>query len=242
MTTELETLKERIDPNKNDFLVNAAKSLVGSLDFFPSWLQAMIDTAIDECYTDNELNRLRTFVKEFYGAFTELQDQVDGQTLALYQPMLADASHQAKRAATDERIEHLARLLASCISADDMELYRKEKLVEIFGQLNDAELILLRFYYLDYYVGPDESLNFAEQHENIIYVPSLAIARKAGEEEEQQAMEQRDWRLCYDNNLARFGLIRLKAETDKPRYSEVNPNHYQMTPFGKAFVMSLGFS
>lgn len=63
--------------------------------------------------------------------------------------LFEDGAFQAARALTDEREEHIAALLENSLSSSDLGHLQEKQLLSLLGQLDDAELIILKHFGLD---------------------------------------------------------------------------------------------
>lgn len=109
-----------------------------------------------------------------------------------------DALHQASRALSDERRRHIASLLANSLTSEELAHVEQKKLLALFGELNDAEIQLLKFYSL---VGTEQR-EFAEQHAEL-FTP---ISRTFGSP--QINLDKGALRDSYRNKLIEVGLLR----------------------------------
>lgn len=58
--------------------------------------------------------------------------------------LLEEAIIQAARARSEERRENIANLLKNSLSDEQLEHLQKKTLLELLGQLNDAEILILQ--------------------------------------------------------------------------------------------------
>ncbi len=93
---------------------------------------------------------------------------------AEFNDLLEDALHQASRALTDERRRHIASLLANSLSREELAHVEQKKLLSLLGELNDAEIQMLKYYSLQ----GTEQREFAEQH-RVIHAHIENIRRTA---------------------------------------------------------------
>jgi hypothetical protein len=83
----------------------------------------------------------------------------------LFQEVLA----QGTRAASDERRQYLATLFANSLTREELETQQKRALLNLLGELSDADLLVLKLYSLplDGYDGnvPPRMRDFRKSHE-----------------------------------------------------------------------------
>ena len=115
---------------------------------------------------------------------------------------------QASRAISAERREQLATLLANEITSDQLEVVEKKKLIELLGQLNDVEPVILASY-----DGERTDDDYIERHRDVIVGPSTHAASTA-DEWDRAALHG-----TYRRTLRQLGLLRARfsSANDVPR-------------------------
>jgi hypothetical protein len=112
--------------------------------------------------------------------------------------LLEDGLHQASRALSPERREYIASMLKNGLSKDDLTHIEQKKLLSILGELNDAEILLLKFYSL----FPNEKRKFAEQHQELFLPVSVHLGSPQGD------LDKAALGKSYKNKLIQMGLLR----------------------------------
>ena len=117
---------------------------------------------------------------------------------------------QAARALSEERIKYIASLLKNGLTDEDLEQNAYKRLLFILGEINDIEVLLLKFYITLTTIGRAEE--FRSKHPGILtaYV-NMGTSRK--EVDEHAICE------AYTTNLSRLGLI--KSIFDRPLSDEL---------------------
>ncbi len=83
--------------------------------------------------------------------------------------LFEDATRQAVRSLSDERIYQLTTLLVNGLTNEEIEHARRKRLLDLFGQLNDAEVLILQGEAL----YPGDSHEFWDQHPELFPEPAF---------------------------------------------------------------------
>jgi len=143
--------------------------------------------------------------------------------------LFEEGAYQAVRAITDERRQQIAQIVAEGLSGEKREAIDKKRLLLIFSQLDDEDIILLMDYVMRNRTKYDE---FASKHAYLLE-PLYATAFSEPSVRERAAL-----RTAIEKKLERFGLIQ---ETLVSRTSGVPGLADQMVEQGKSFrITELG--
>jgi hypothetical protein len=148
--------------------------------------------------------------------------------------ILQDGMNQASRAFTDERVEYITSLLKNGLMLNDLEHYAKKKLLSILNDLNDIEILMLKFHSLNS-IQRDE---FVEKH-NEVFTPIPAYIGSS-----QETLDKATMRGTYQKKLVELRLLRpvykrlkkgelpeFDEETGMPKVTG-----HRITPLGKLFL------
>jgi hypothetical protein len=227
-------LEERLDKNKLDTATALARGVVGAVPFLGPLLAEVIGVIIPQQRLDrvvDMLTRLDNRLQETeqrLGEILSTEEQID---------LLEEAMQQATRAINDTRRAHLANLLTSSLTKDDLDYIQKQRLFEMFDQLNDAEIIILQTYGL---LRP-ESDEFMKKHEDVLWV-SPAIIGSAEVEIDREAVHK-----TFRENLATLGLLRRRFKRPRkgelPEFDErtgmMKSSGYELTSLGRVMLKYL---
>jgi len=114
-----------------------------------------------------------------------------------FNDLLEEGVIQASRALTDERREYIASLLKNSITNEKLTHIEEKKLLALLGELNDAEILTLKFYSL----MADEKRKFAELHSDL-FAP-IDMSHGAPEEN----IDRGALRNSYRNKLMEIRLL-----------------------------------
>ena len=113
-----------------------------------------------------------------------LQSQLTNEN---FTDLVEEGLRQAARSLSDERREHIANLIANSLSQEDIEFIESKHLLRILGEINDIEVIWLKFYHSHLYGDPTELIR---KHESVLqfFTPS-SDSPKSGNRQSDVAKE-----------------------------------------------------
>lgn len=196
-------MKDNLDNNKTDLLVSAAKSAVGIVPIAGSLLSELVGILIP----NQRIDRLTKYVKvlderisiistEKINNLKNNDDFID---------LVEEGFVQASRAITDERRQYIALLVSNGITDDSIKLNESKQLLKILSELNDIEIIWLRFYLVPTISGDEE---FREKHKNILQTIQTYIGA------DNEILTKSAIQNSYKEHLERLELIESKIRID----------------------------
>ncbi len=126
--------------------------------------------------------------------------------------LLEDAFTQASRATSDERLEHIANVVANGLSEDEWNQAQSKRLLWLLGQLDDAEIVILRSKLAMTRGDFDADSDFREKHAELL-APDATHMGSSEDEFETKALRE-----SYRRHLHDLGLIRTRYQ--KPRRND----------------------
>lgn len=137
-------MADKLDQNSTDYVVSATKSALGMVPFAGSLLAELAGSIIPK----QRMDRLVDYARKLEHRLGDLDQDAIRTKLAdeNFTDLLEESARQAAQAVTDERREYLASLLASGVSEDRVSFVESRHLLRILSQINDIEVIWLRFY------------------------------------------------------------------------------------------------
>ena len=113
--------------------------------------------------------------------------------------LFEDGARQAVRALSDERIEHIVNILENSLTDEEMNHAQRKRLLELLGQINDVELLLLQGEAL----YPDESRQFWQKHQDIVPQPAVLSSP-------QEVVDKSIAYNSYKEHLDDLGLLKRR--------------------------------
>ncbi|PTN32679.1 hypothetical protein [Desulfonatronum sp. SC1] len=152
-----------------------------------------------------KLQRLEQWLHLFSTRVHSLEDGVKRLNDRLRTPkgsdLLEDALLEASRAVSDERLERLASLFANGLAGLDFEHDRVKTLSRLFGNLTDAEIVLLTFYAQPPTLSSPWHKAMMERHPEILKPVSRAMGSPQSEIDRGALQDHRK------DTLLRLGLL-----------------------------------
>ena len=207
-----------LDRNRTDTLVSLAKSVFGTCPIIGSIASETLAVLIPEQRSD----RIVTFIKKLDEKVSTLNTQVDIIQSNIENPegldIFEEGMIQSTRAVSKSRIEELASIIANSLSQERLKYAEARKLLNIFRELTDPEILWLLYYSED----PFSQSEFHKrlQHENPD-VLELVIEETGMSQEEIDKGAIQD---SYRETLARLDLL------------EYNGPSFRITPLGDLLI------
>jgi hypothetical protein len=198
-------VEELIREKSTDLLVKGAKAGFSSLPIFGPFGAVLVDYAFSGQWED----RVKDVLMIFASKIEALEDTKQEELLEnLRSPegmdFMQEAIIQAGNAFTEKRREHIANLLKNSLTKEDIVHDEKKKLFKIFNQLNDTEIIYLKYYSMS--IGTNDDHPFNIKHQEVL---KPIRRRLAGAEDEGNAGAFRDNYIATLNSL---GLVQMESE------------------------------
>ena len=181
-----------LDPNARDRLVRAGKGVLGAVP----GVGPIISEVFEEIIPNLRLDRVVKFLKMLEKEVMTLEERLtilekniktDQGSELFYEGIV-----QASRSVTEDRQKRLARLLARSMSAEKFQYEQSRKLLNLYRELTDPEIVWLIFFSLNPTMGEGPHKKWVEQHPEIL----LPISRESGvpREQRERAALQDSWK------------------------------------------------
>lgn len=192
---ETENTSTELGPNVTDYVVSAAKSLLGTVPFAGSLLTEIAGTIIPRQRMDR-VARFAVVLDEKIARFEKnlVRSQLTNEN---FTEIMEESIRQAARSTTDERRTYIASLVASGLDPSAVGFVETRHLLRVLGEINDAEIIWLRFFLVPY-VRSD--LDFREKHANVLNIPP--VLNRDPETQDKNALKS-----GYHHHLGQLGLL-----------------------------------
>jgi len=213
--------KVNLEINKSDIVASISKATAGTIPFIGPAIAEIFGFVIP----NQRLDRLSKFVKLLNSKVENLENKLTNENSI---DLLEDSFIQASRALTQVRLEYIASMLKNSLTTEKQNHVEKKKLLSILNELNDIEIIFLKYYSLN--LGISEDHPFTKKHIDILKPPSLQLNTR-DEEKRRGAFYEN-----YHTNLERIGLI--KSESGKITL----PGVRKITELGKLFLEYIDFN
>jgi hypothetical protein len=220
-----------LQSNGADYVASAAKSALGMVPFAGSLLAEIAGNVIP----NQRIDRIVKYAQALEIRLSSLEKDVVQRNLLdeQFTDLVEESLRQAARSLSVQRRDYISSIVASSISSDDIEHFESKHLLRILGELNDIEVIWLRFY-LDPTMGGDTE--FREKHGNILG-PVATHLRSPQPELDKSTLQN-----SYKEHLASLGLLEKEIDMDTSnRGVKLQTKGYHITSLGKLLLREVGF-
>lgn len=194
-----------------DIVMSLVKGTVGMVPVIGSLIAEIVGNIIP----NQRVDRIIHFVQLLDARLGKLERGFVEERLI--QPavvdLLEDAFTQVTRATSTERLEHIANVIANGISQEAINQSQTKRMLWLLGQLNDAEIVILRSRLA--MTGEDFQLDseFRGKHEQLL-APDTTHMGSSQKDFEEAALKR-----SYRSHLQDIGLVRSRFS--KPRRGEL---------------------
>lgn len=154
--------------------------------------------------------------------------------------LLEESIIQATHALTEERRQYLASIIANSISLSNVEYLESKRILRLLGEINDIEVIWLRFYLNPVLQGDNE---FRNKHKEILQPIRSFIGA------DDKMHEKATMQTSYKEHLTQLGLLEHRYKIDsRTKVLEVDASGkfsvggYDITSLGRILLQKIGLS
>ena len=230
-------MTDKLETNSTDYIVATAKAVLGMVPFAGSLLAELAGTIIPK----QRLDRLSHFARELEQRVGSLDQSAVRAKLTdeNFTDLLEETARHAARAVTEERREYLASLLANGVSEERVSFIESKHLLRILGEINEIEIVWLRFHLFPYMNGDDE---FRAKHGTILE----PVAAHLGSD--QITLDRNALQKNYLQHLVSLGLLErplyVDSKTNLPVFDKMSRDwrrqSHNVTPLGRLLLRHIG--
>ncbi|BBT80846.1 hypothetical protein WP8S18E11_25120 [Aeromonas veronii] len=224
-------------PKSTDVVAILGKGLAGAIPFVGPLAAEIIGAIIP----NQRIDRIESLLRHLESKITE-EDKLKVQakiSMPESVDLLEDGFLQAARALSEERKDYIASLLKNNLTKEHLEYIEHKRLLYILGQLNDLEIIILKYYTL--HQSSPEFEEFFTLHQEILQPQDVYIGSS------QEALDKTLIYQTHRSHLASLGLLRPVFKRAKrgelPEFDDktgmIKTNGYTITPLGRLFLRSI---
>lgn len=217
MTDNDNKKSESLDMQRADYVASAAKAALGAVPFAGSLLAELAGTVIP----GQRIDRIVKFAKALETRICRIeqdfiQEQLENES---FTDLMEEGLRQAAQSLTDERREYIAELISNSLSSKDIQYHESKYLLKVLEELNDIEVIWLRFYLVSTMNGDNE---FREKHREVLKPVSRVMSAP------QSVIDKGMLQDSYKDHLSRLGLL------------EKDNKNYKLAPLGRLLLRGIG--
>jgi hypothetical protein len=222
--------------NKVDIITSVAKSAVGIIPFAGPLLSELVGDIIP----NQRFDRLSSYVKLLD---EKLSDIPIDKIKALFDnssfiDLIEEGFVQASRSITEKRRDYISSIIKNGIDQAKIDFHESKSLLKILQELNDIEIIWLRYYLIQTAGGDQEYRN---KHKVIL--SKIYLTTESDEETRRKAALQDS----YKEHLERLNLIESHFTTDRktklPKtnlFGNIEKSYPSITFLGKLLLKQMG--
>ena len=221
-----------------DHIVTVSRMGLGAVPVFGSALSELATMIIP----NQRLERVVDFAQKLHEKTKNLEESFISTQLTdeNFVDILEEGMTQAAKSVAEKRRGYIASVIAHGLSEDQIEFMETRRVLKLLSELNDNEIILLRFYLVPT-IGGDEE--FRSKHESLLKVRPATINAQ------QRDVEKEAIHNSYIENLCNYGLLRKEYSvdiTDKIEYDKSTQapkiRRTVITSLGKYFLRQIGLN
>jgi hypothetical protein len=237
MTTDGDDTARRLALNHSDYVASAAKAVLGVVPFVGSLLVEIAGTVIPQ----QRIDRIAGFASELEKRLRGLEDDRMRAHLTdeNFTDLVEEGLRQAARATTADRRAHIANVISTSLTSEDVSFIESKHLLRLLGELNDIEIIWLRSYLNPMMEGDKE---FRTKHQDILRTQFATLGSSQAEIDRATLQDS------YKEHLEQLGLLRerfrVDSKTKLPEFGSDGRPKAQgrtLTSLGRLFLRQLGF-
>ena len=153
--------------------------------------------------------------------------------------LIEEGVRQAARSLSDERRGYIANLIANGLTSENVDSSESKHLLRILGEINDVEVVWLRFYREPYIGGDDD---FRETHKEVLKPVVATIGAT------QEVLTRATLQKSYKEHLAQLGLLenryRIDSKSGLPEFDRTSgamkESGYRLTRLGHLLLDEIG--
>lgn len=223
--------------NKSDVLTVISKGALGAIPLIGPLAAEVVGTLIP----NQRVDRIESFLRKLEETISlECSENITRNfTKEEAIDVLEESMIQASKALTEDRKKYIAQLVANSLSEEEIRNIEYKRLLQILGDINDAEIIILKNESFEYF--DDELEPFQEKHKHILS-PKDLWEERTPEEAEADAIFS-----SYSQHLVSLGLLKPKFKIKKgetPDFDEktgmIKSTGYEVTELGGMLLKSIG--
>ncbi len=193
-------IMNQLESNSRDRLVSVAKGAAGALPFVGSLISEILDSVVPNL----RFERVVSFLKTLDGRVGALDEKLSNFANNLKTEegldIFEEGIIQASRSVSEERKQRLARLVEKSLSTDEIKYEESRKLLNLYRELTDPEIVWLVFYSLKPVLGNGPHAEWVSKHPDILLPVSKELSAPT-EQHERAALQD-----SYKSTLHRLGL------------------------------------
>ena len=231
--------KDSREPQRNwvDLTVAAGRGAASLVPIIGPFFAEVIGVTIPR----QRLDRVVKFITELEQRLESAEREIFEQQLSNdeFTDLLEEGFRQASRSLSDERRSYIASLIINGMNSEQIDIAESKHLLRILGEINDIEVVWLRFHTVATIMGDD---GYREKHREVLS-PLFAHSGSNQRDIDKAALQK-----SYIEHLAQLGLLtpwyRTDMQTNTPEFDRstgaMEVQRYDMSSLGTMLLREIG--
>lgn len=224
--------KENLNTNTTDYVVSILSATAGLAPFVGGFLSEIVQGVIPNQRQD----RVVEFIKDLCDRLERLEYTVDNLTDIFSNYAYGAFTHKCLNCVVnevyDEKIKYYRELCINGLTVKEQELYRIERILKVFSEMDYYEILYLKFYHYAKFGNRTEQ----EKITNELNIDTIKPNYMIGMEEEKRDAET--YKQITLNNLEKNGLLEQKIKSVGTHGTAVT--NYEITLLGELILKKIG--
>ena len=231
--SEHEDLKSRLA----DYSVAATRGAANLIPIVGPVLAEVLGVVIPQ----QRIDRIAKFAAELERRLSSVEKNMLESQLnnGEFTDLIEEGFRQAARSLSDERRQYIASIITNSLSSENISYTESRHLLRILDEVNDIEIIWLRFY-REPTMGGDEE--FRQTHRNLLKSVPATLGSS------QETLDKSTLQESYKEHLFQLRLLerryRMDHDTKEPAFDEWTGTQevegYEITGLGRLFLREIG--
>ena len=232
-----ESLPDDLALGSADYSMALVRGATGLVPFVGPLLAEVIGITIPSQRSD----RIAKFARELDYRLKAVEKCLLEQKLKDddFTDLIEEGFRQAARSLSDERRSYIANIVANGLTSEDIDSSESKHLLRILGEINDIEVVWLRYHRVQT-AGGDET--FRATHEEVLKpVPETMASSR-------EILNKVTLRKSYKEHLAQLGLLesryRIDSRTGLPEFDRssgsMKESGNRLTRLGRLLLNEIG--
>ena len=199
----------QLDTNARDRLVSVANEIAGALPVVGTMVGEILDSVVPNLRFERVISYLKTIDEEVGNLSERLVNFEKNIKTEKGIDIFEEGIIQASRAVSNDRKCRLARLVAKSLSAKELKYEESRKLINLYDELTDPEIVWLIYYSFNPTLGRGAHTEYQKKHLDILQ-PARVYLGSSQDEIDRSAIQE-----SYKSTLLRLGLLTNENKTTK---------------------------
>ena len=225
-----------INRTNRDLAIQLSKGIFGAIPTVGPLAALVIDSLIP----NQRIDRIADFLMVLEEKVSNIEEDLLKKKFTTPESidLLEDSFYQVCRALSEERKQQIAALFKNSLTDYELEHVHYKKLLSLLGELNDVEILLLKYYSQP---SPGAQDRFWKQHERGLDYPRATAGTPR--EDVQVIADRETLHHSYETNLVRIGLLgptfRNRRHAANREFAEDASEDHEITTLGRLLLRSI---